>query len=324
MKFKQTISVLELINQYSLRLIDDKSNGKITGLSEIHKVTSGDLTFVDTSKYYDKVLQSSANFILINQEITCPEGKCLLYTDNPFKVYNQIAIDNFPTKHSAHESISSEANIGKNCIIYPNVFIGKNVTIGDDCILYPNVTIYPNTTLGNGVIIQSNTAIGSEAFYYNKQQGEYLKMQTIGGIYLGDKVEIGSNCSIDSGVSGITTIGAGTKLDNQIHIGHGVVIGKNCLLCAQVAIAGKTTIGDNVSIYGKVGISKGLTIGDNAIILASSNVDKNLEGNQRYFGSPAVEARQAMKYFAAMRMLPNLMEKLKHLIIEPADEVQNN
>lgn len=324
MNFNQPIPVLELIERYQLRLIADSTNGIITGQNEIHKVTPGDLTFVDTAKYYDKVLNSSANFILINEDIECPEGKCLLYTDNPFKIYNQIALDNFPTLHSSHEPISIEAVIGKNCIIYPNVFIGRNVTIGDNCIIYPNVTIYPNTTLGNNVIIQSNTAIGSEAFYYNKQNGEYLKMQTIGGTYLGDNVEIGSNCSIDSGVSGITTIESGTKLDNQIHIGHGVVIGKNCLLCAQVAIAGKTTIGDNVSIYGKVGISKGLTIGDNAIILASSNVDKNLEGNQRYFGSPAVEARQAMKYFAAMRMLPNLMEKLKHLIIEPTDEVSNN
>jgi UDP-3-O-[3-hydroxymyristoyl] glucosamine N-acyltransferase len=316
MNFKESISIQQLLERYQLELIDDKSTGMITGLNEIHKVIKGDLTFVDTTKYFEKVLTSAASFILINERVDCPEGKCLIYSPNPFKVYNQIALDYFPTLHSAQEAISSEAVIGLNCTIYPHVFIGRNVTIGDNCTIYPNVTIYPNTTIGDNVILQSNSAIGSEAFYYNKQDGEYLKMHTIGGTLIGNNVEIGSNCTVDSGVSGITTIGDGTKLDNQIHIGHGVIIGKNCLLCAQVAIAGKTTIGDNVTIYGKVGISKGLTIGDNAVILASSNVGKNLEGNQRYFGSPAVEARQAMKHYAALKLLPNLMEKLKHLIGE--------
>jgi len=318
MNFYNKIELNQLLSTYNLKLIDDKSNGVILGLNEIHKVKSGDITFVDTAKYYDKVLSSEATYIIINEYLECPEGKCLIFSENPFFTYNQIAKDNFPTKHSSNELISSEAVIGLNSIIYSNVFIGKNVTIGKNCIIYPNVTIYPNTTIGDNVIIQSNSAIGSEAFYYNKQQGEYHKMHTIGMTVLEDNVEIGSNCSIDAGVSGVTKIGKGTKLDNQIHIAHGVVIGENCLLCAQVAIAGKTTIGNNVSIYGKVGISKGLTIGDNAIILASSNVDKNLEGNQRYFGSPAVEARQAMKHYASMRMLPNIIDKIKHLIGDDA------
>lgn len=319
MDFNLNIDFNSFIKKYELRVIEDKSNQFLEGLNEIHKVKSGDMTFVDTPKYYERVLSSSATFIIVNAELVCPEGKCLLFSKNPFLTYNQIAKDFFPTLHSHNEMIHSEAKIGEDTILYPNVFVGKNVTIGKRCIIYPNVTIYPNTTIGDDVIIQSNTAIGSEAFYYNKQDGEYLKMHTIGNTIIGDKVEIGSNCSIDSGVSGTTKIGKGTKLDNQIHIAHGVEIGEHCLLCAQVAIAGKTIIGNHVSIYGKVGISKGLTIGDHAIILASSNVDKNLEGNQRYFGTPAVEARQAMKHYAAMRMLPSLMEKIKHWIGEEAN-----
>jgi UDP-3-O-[3-hydroxymyristoyl] glucosamine N-acyltransferase len=313
MNFKEPIKLLELIQKYGLRLIENKSSQEVIGLNEINKVKEGDMTFVDTPKYFDKALNSSASFILINTELDCPQGKCLIHTDNPFKVYNQIAKDYFPTLHS-HDLISPEAIIGDNTIIYPGVSIGRNVRIGSNCIIYPNTTIYSNTTIGDNVIIQSNTAVGSEAFYYNKQDGKYIKMHTIGNTYLENDVEIGSNCSIDSGVSGTTRIGKGTKLDNQIHIAHGVVIGQNCLLCAQVAIAGKTTIGDNVTIYGKVGISKGLTIGDQAIILASSNVDKNLDGGKRYFGSPAIEARQAMKQYAAARMLPSIIDKIKHLI----------
>lgn len=315
MKFKKHITLEEIISKYSLRVIEDKSNSLVKGINEIHKVENGDITFVDTEKYYDKVLSSNATFIIINQDIKCPENKCLLYAENPFKVYNQIAKDYFPTQIS-NELIAKDAIIGENTKICPNVFIGNNVKIGKDCIIYPNVTIYPNTIIEDRVIIQSNTAIGSDAFYYNKQQGQYQKMHTIGYTHIENDVEIGSNCAIDSGVSGVTRIGKGTKIDNLVHIAHGVVIGNNALICAQVGIAGKTTIGNDVCIYGKVGISKGLTIGDKAIILASSNVDKNLAGNERYFGSPAIEARQAMKQYAAARMLPNLLDKIKHLLGE--------
>lgn len=307
------MNLTDLIQKYGLRIIDNKSSEHVIGLNEINKVKEGDMTFVDTPKYFDKVLNSSASFILVNANLDCPVGKCLIYAENPFKVYNQIAKDYFPTLHNK-ELIDYEATIGENTIVYPGVSIGRNVKIGANCIIYPNTTIYANTTIGDNVIIQSNTAIGSEAFYYNKQDGKYIKMHTIGNTFIENDVEIGSNCTIDAGVSGTTRIGKGTKLDNQIHIAHGVIIGQNCLLCAQVAVAGKTTIGDNVIIYGKVGISKGLTIGDQAIILASSNVDKNLKGNQRYFGSPAIEAREAMKHYAAVRMLPNIIDKIKHLI----------
>lgn len=314
MNFKKPIDVAELAAKYNLEILYKTSNNLIHGINEIHKVQKGDITFVDTAKYYDKVFNSAADFIIINtKDVEFPQGKTLLLSKNPFQTYNQIAKDYFPTLHCS-KLIDEEASISPTTIIYPNVCIGKNVTIGENCIIYPNVTIYPNTTIGNNVIIHSNSAIGSDAFYYNKQQGEYIKMHTIGNTVLEDNVEIGSNCSIDSGVSGTTRIGKGTKLDNSIHIAHGVEIGENCLLCAQVAIAGKTTIGNNVSIYGKVGISKSIKIGDNAIILASSNVDKDLEGNQRYYGSPAIEARQAMKHYASMRMLPEVLLKLKHLI----------
>ena len=314
MNFEKPIDVQELAAKYELEIISGSSSVKINGINEIHKVQTGDITFVDTSKYFDKVFQSAADFIIINtKEIEAPANKTLLYSSNPFLTYNQIAMDFFPTLHSS-SMIDESSTVAKSTIIYPNVFIGRNVSIGENCIIHPNVTIYANTTIGNNVIIHSNTAVGSDAFYYNKQQGNYIKMHTIGNTVLEDHVEIGSNCSIDSGVSGTTRIGKGTKLDNNIHIAHGVEVGENCLLCAQVAIAGKTTIGNNVSIYGKVGISKSIKIGDNAIILASSNVDKDLEGNQRYYGSPAIEARQAMKHYASMRMLPEVLLKLKHLI----------
>lgn len=315
MKFHSPIDVLALAKKYDLEILNGISDDNIMGINEIHSVQAGDITFVDAVKYYDKVVHSAASFIIINtKEVANPLNKCLLYAKNPFLVYNQIAQDYFPTNHSDVSMIAANAQIGQNTRIYPNVFIGSNVSIGNNCIIYPNVCIYPNTIIGNNVIIHSNTTLGSDAFYYNKQHSQYLKMHTIGNVVIEDDVEIGSQCSIDACESDVTRIGKGTKLDNQIHIAHGVQIGENGLLCAQVAIAGKTIIGNNVTLYGKVGVSKGLKIGDNAIILASSNVDKDLEGNQRYYGSPAIEARQAMKHYASMRMLPEVLNKLKHIL----------
>lgn len=322
MRLTKVIAVEDLIQKYGLELISDDTDGIIRGINEIHSVRSGDITFVDVAKYYKKAIESEASFILINTKDIKAEGKCLLYTDNPFLVYNQFAKDQAPTKHSINKMIADDCIIGEGTIIYPNVYIGDNVVIGSNCIIYANTTIYPNTIIGDEVIIQSNSAIGSEAFYYNKQNGKYLKMHTVGKTVIENRVEIGSNCSIDACESDETRIGEGTKLDNNIHIAHGVKIGKNCLLCAQVAIAGKTFIGDHVILYGKVGVSKGLKIGDNAIILASSNVDKDLEGGQRYYGSPAIEARQAMKHYAAARMLPDVLYKLKDILYP--DKVYKN
>ena len=315
MIFEKPISVSDLSNQFGLQILSNNFGEVVFGINEIHKVSKGDLTFVDTPKYYDKVLKSAASFIIINKKIEPVAGKCLLYSENPFQTYNTIAKFYFPTKFS-NNVIAVNTIIPDSTKIFPNVFIGENVQIGENCIIYPNVTIYPNVIIGNNVIFHANTTIGSDAFNYNVQKGVYNKMHTIGRVIIKNNVEIGANCSIDAGVSGDTIIGQGTKLDNQFQIAHGVVIGENCLLCAQVAIAGKTIIGNNVILYGKVGISKGLVIGDNAVILASSNVDKNLEGGKRYYGSPALEARQAMKYFATLRMMPEYLTKIRHLLYQ--------
>jgi UDP-3-O-[3-hydroxymyristoyl] glucosamine N-acyltransferase len=190
------------------------------------------------------------------------------------------------------------------------------VKIGKNCVIHPNVTIYDYSEIGDNVIIHSNTVIGCDAFYYKGRPEVYEKMHTIGRAIIEDDVEIGACCAISSGVSGDTIIGAGTKLDNHIHIGHGTILGKKCLLAAHTAIAGKTTIGNNCIIYGKVGISKDLRIGDNTIILASSNVDKDLDGGKTYFGSPAIDARQKWKELAITRMLPSMWDKLKVLAKE--------
>src|SRR5690606_425752 len=143
----------------------------VLGMNEIHVVEAGDIVFVDHPKYYDKALNSAATIVLINKEVTCPEGKALLISDDPFRDFNKLTQYFKPFK-SANQSISDSAKIGKNTIIQPNCFIGHNVDIGDNCLIHPNVIIYDDTIIGNNVTIHAGTVLGASAFYYkNRPEG---------------------------------------------------------------------------------------------------------------------------------------------------------
>jgi UDP-3-O-[3-hydroxymyristoyl] glucosamine N-acyltransferase len=204
----------------------------------------------------------------------------------------------------------------------PNSFIGNHVQIGSDCIIHPNVTILDHCVIGNNVIIQAGTVIGSDAFYYNKNTNRdiyYKKMNSCGRVVIEDHVEIGANCTIDRGVSADTIVGAGTKIDNLVHIGHDTEIGKNCLFAGQVGIAGATKIEDNVILWGQVGVSKTLTIGKGAVLYAQSGAPTSLEGGKTYFGSPAVDAREKMKELVWIKRIPQLWEKVMGKKVVPKD-----
>jgi UDP-3-O-[3-hydroxymyristoyl] glucosamine N-acyltransferase len=282
----------------------------VSGINEIHKVEKGDLTFVDHPKYYEKALNSAATTIIINQKVDCPEGKSLLFSDDPFRDYNFLTKHFRPLEFS-NQWISSSAMIGAGSVIMPGVFIGNHVSIGRNCIIYSNVSIYDHSSIGDGVIIHSGTVIGGDAFYFKKLSSGYEKMHSCGRVVIADNVEIGASCTIDKGVSGDTVIGMGSKLDNQVHVGHDTVIGKNCLFAAQVGIAGVVTIEDNVILWGQVGVQKDLTIGAGAVVLGQSGIGKSLEGNKTYFGSPTRDAREKMKELALIKRLPEFLEILK-------------
>jgi UDP-3-O-[3-hydroxymyristoyl] glucosamine N-acyltransferase len=287
-------------------------NFLITGINEIHLVEPGDLTFVDHPKYYDKALKSKATTIIINKEVSCPEGKALIFSDDPFRDYNFLT-RYFRTFQFSSQAIHPTAKIGRQTLIGAGVSIGANCVIGDYVIIHPNVTIYPNCTIGNYVEIHSSTVIGADAFYFKKYpQKGYEKMYSCGSVLIEDYVEIGAGCTIDRGVSGVTTIGKGTKLDNMVHVGHDTVIGKNCLFAAQVGIAGCVKIEDDVILWGQVGVQKDLTIGKGAVVLGQSGVPKSLEGGKTYFGSPTQDAREKMKELALIKRLPEIIEKISN------------
>jgi UDP-3-O-[3-hydroxymyristoyl] glucosamine N-acyltransferase len=306
MKFKevQTLKgIAELLNVEFVGAADFE----VLGMNEIHVVEPGDIVFVDHPKYYDKALQSKATTILINKEVACPEGKSLLISDDPFRDFNVL------TKHfnpfiAATASIAESAVIGENTVVQPNVFIGENVRIGRDCCIHANVVINNDCIIGDGVTIHSNTVLGSDAFYYKNRPEGFDRLISGGRVVLENHVDLGASCTIDRGVTGDTTIGEGSKIDNQVHIGHDTVIGKKCLIAAQTGIAGCTVIEDEVTIWGQVGIISGLTIEKGTVLMAQTGVSKSLKKGI-YYGTPQREYRQTLREVVYLKNATNPEKK---------------
>ncbi len=289
-----------------------EANFPVFGMNEIHVVQPGDIVFVDHPKYYDKALQSQATVILINKEVDCPVGKALLISEDPFRDFNKLT-HHFMPFQSANSAISESAEIGEGTVIQPNVFVGNNVKIGRDCLIHSNVCIYDNTVIGNNVTIHAGTVLGGDAFYYKNRPEKFDKLLSGGNVVIEDNVDLGALCTIDKGVTASTTIGEGSKLDNQVQVGHDTIIGKRCLIASQVGIAGCVLIEDFVVIWGQVGITSGITIGEKAVISAQSGVSKSLPGNKAYFGTPADDFRTKYKELASIKLIPDIIKKLDEL-----------
>lgn len=309
MKFPKTQTLKEVADIIDSKYIGDP-NFPVYGMNEIHVVEPGDIVFVDHPKYYDKALQSAATIILINKEVECPEGKALLISDDPFRDFNKLT-RHFRPFRATETAISLSAEIGEGTYIQPNCFIGNHVRIGKNCIIHSNVSIYDHTVIGDNVIIHAGAILGADAFYYKKRPEGFDQLISGGRVIIEDNVGIGALCTIDRGVTGDTTIGEGTKLDNQVHVGHDTVIGKKCLIAAQTGIAGCVKIMDEVTIWGQVGIISSITIGERAVVMAQSGITKSIEGDKTYFGTPADEAREKLKQYANVKKIPEILNKLK-------------
>lgn len=309
MKFTKVYTLEEIAVIINCEYVGDASF-PVSGMNEIHVVGSGDIVFVDHPKYYEKALQSKASIVLINKMVDCPEGKALLISEDPFRDFN-ILTKHFKPFQLSNVSISASAKIGEGTVIQPNAFIGNHVVIGENCVIHPNVAIYDYTVIGDNVIIHAGTVLGADAFYYKKRPEGYDQLISGGRVVIKDNVGIGALCTIDKGVSGDTIIGEGTKLDNQVHVGHDTVIGKNCLIASQTGIAGCVIIEDDVTLWGQVGTTSGITIGAKAVIMGQTGVTKSVPGGKSYFGTPIEESREKLKQLAYIKKIPEILNKLK-------------
>jgi UDP-3-O-[3-hydroxymyristoyl] glucosamine N-acyltransferase len=191
--------------------------------------------------------------------------------------------------------------------------LGAGCQLGEDVCLFPNVVLYRRTQLGNRVVIHAGTVIGSDGFGYVIDEGKHRKILQLGNVVIHDDVEIGANSAIDRGALGATVIGAGTKIDNLVHVAHNVVMGRHCLIMGQVGFAGSTTLADYVVVASQSGIAGHLKIGNQAVIGAKSGVMRDVPDGGRMLGIPAAPDKQAKRQMIAIQHLPELLHRMREL-----------
>ena len=308
----------------------------ITGLRGIKEAGSGDLTFVENSKYIPWVQKTKASAILTPRSLTV-RGKSIVRIDNPSLAFAKVAslfVDD-SSKHfkGIHKTaiiaadaklgknvavgacaiIENKVKIGDNTVIYGGTYVGKKTVIGNDCLFYPNVTLLESITIGNRVIIHSGTVIGSDGFGYVFVKGRHEKIPQIGTVIIEDDVEIGANVTVDRARFDKTFIGRGTKIDNLVQIAHNVKIGENCIIIAQVGISGTTTLEKNVILAGQVGTAGHITIGEGAIVASRSVATKDIPPHTKVLGYPAIPDMEAKRINACMHKLPQHVKTISEL-----------
>ena len=318
----------------------------ISGVADIGNANESEATFLAHSRYQNQLETTSAGLILIDGKTTAPEGKNVLITENPSLAF-QTLIEEFHkqthTEKSAfsgiHPSavIAESATIGKNVTIGPFVCIDNGVTIGDntridsgcsigvgvsigsDCYFHSNVVIREWCTIGSRVILHPGCVIGDCGFgYHQNQKRHHIKLNQLGTVILEDDVEVNSNSCVDRARFTATRVGQGTKIDNMVYVGHGVTIGKHCLIVGQTGIAGSTVIGDHVMIGGHVAIDGHLEICSKTMIAAIAKVTKSITKPGIYGGIPAMPWKEFKVLIANLKSLEQFKARLNALEAQKA------
>ncbi len=294
----------------------------------------GDITFAENESYFIRAEQSAASAIIVDAPRA--SRKALITVASARVAFARVLPLFFPEPVFApgihptavvapSAAIDPAAHIGPHCVVGENVKIGpravlqggnhieNSCAIGADTHLFPNVTLYARTEIGARVRIHAGSVIGSDGFGYVLDAGVHRKVPQIGNVIIRDDVEIGANVTIDRGALGPTIIGADTKIDNLVQIGHNVVMGEHCLVISQVGIAGSTKLGDHVILAGQAGLAGHLKIGNRVSISAQSGVMTNIPDGEKWLGSPAQPDRQTKRQMIAIQRLPDFLKRVSDL-----------
>ena len=308
-EYKGPFTLGEIANVIGCVIDADKADVKIKDLNPLNSAGDGDLSFFDNAKYLEQFRNSQATACIVSQKyaVQTPPNTVALAVNEPYRSYAKIAQMFYQPKREQHRvnphaAVDSTAKIGKNVSIGAFSYIGTNVEIGDNTYIGHNVTIM-SATIGNDCIIHAGVRIGQDGFGFAMGHGEHIKVPQLGGVVIGNNVEIGANTCIDRGSGPDTIIGSGTKIDNLVQIGHNVTTGENCVIVSQVGIAGSTKLGDYVVLAGKVGVNGHIKIGSGATVAAYSAVAKNIEPGMTVGGIPAVNAKEWRRQLMAVAKL---------------------
>jgi UDP-3-O-[3-hydroxymyristoyl] glucosamine N-acyltransferase len=209
--------------------------------------------------------------------------------------------------------VGAGARLAAGVEIHANAVVGDEVVIGEDSIIFPHVTLYPGSRLGRRVRIHAGAVVGSDGFGFQPQaDGSLLKVPQIGGVEIGDDVEIGANCTIDRGTLAATVLAAGVKLDNLVHIGHNCSVGEHCCLVAQVGISGSVTIGARSKLLGQAGVVPHVQLAPDTVVGAQAGVTRDLASGE-WFGAPAIAAAEARRAYPLIGRLPEQRRRIAAL-----------
>jgi len=301
-------------------------------VAKIEEAGPGDLTFLANPKYASKLASTQASAVIMNGDLAAPCA--VLRSPSPYLTFAKAVALFSPNRPAApgihplasvaadakvdptatvgaYAVIGSGVTVGPRTVIHPHVVIDDDATIGADCIVYSHVSIRERCSIGSRVILQNGAVIGSDGYgFAPRPDGTHEKIPQTAPVVIEDDVEIGANTTIDRPALGETRIQAGTKIDNLVQIAHGVVLGKNVLLAAQVGIAGSTVVGDSVMMGGQVGVSGHLEIGERAILAAKTGVTGSLAPGQYMSGYPMMETHEWRRAHVVLRKLPDMRKQL--------------
>jgi UDP-3-O-[3-hydroxymyristoyl] glucosamine N-acyltransferase len=307
----------------------------LTGFSSADHARAGDLTFADKEDYLAAAEKSAAAAILVPGNFSSTKKVVIRVPNARVAVARLLPVFFPPDQHPAgiHPSanvdpsarIDVTAHIGPNCVVGARVqigarsvltggnHIGRDSSLGEDVCLFPNVVIYHRTVIGHRVVIHAGTVIGSDGYGYCFDEGRHRKVLQVGNVIIHDDVEIGANAAIDRAALGSTVIGAGTKIDNLVHVAHNVVMGRHCLVMGQAGFAGSTQLGDYVIIASQSGIAGHLKLGHQAMVGAKSGVMRDIPDGGKVLGIPAAPDKQAKRQMIAVQQLPEMVRRLREL-----------
>lgn len=311
----------------------------ITGIAPLDRAERSSLSFLASAKYAEAFAGTGAGVVLVSTELAdTPGGAPIqIIVDKPHDAVLSLLPHFYKQperKPGIHPTaqIGKDAKIGKDATIEeyavigegavigdrvwigPQVVVGNGAVIGDDTLLYAQCTIYNGARIGRRVLIQSGARIGSDGFGYVFRDNAHARIPHVGGCIIEDDVDIGANSTIDRGSIDDTVVGAGTKVDNLVHIAHNVRIGKLCLIMAQVGIAGSVHVEDGVILAGQVGLSGHLTVGKGARLAAQAGVFGDVPAGETWSGYPARPHRESLRASSALFKLAGMMKDIEALL----------
>jgi UDP-3-O-[3-hydroxymyristoyl] glucosamine N-acyltransferase len=330
-----TLKLRDIAAQLECRLEGD-GDLDIRQVAPIETAGPGELTFFANPKYSAELRGTRAAAVILSDSA---EGApcAMLRTPHPYLAFAravEIFAERWQPERGVHRlalvdqgaqiapdasigafaSVGAGAVIGSRTIVYPHVTIGRRAQIGDGCVIHAGASIRERVQIGNRVVIQDGAVVGSDGFGFARTpEGTHQKIPQVGGITIEDDVEIGANTTIDRPALGETRIAAGTKIDNLVQVAHGVTVGRNSLLAAQVGIAGSSTLEDNVTLAGQVGVAGHLTVGKGVIATAQTGIPNSVEAGTMVSGYPAIPNRDWLKASAVFRKLPEMRKTIADL-----------